>query len=75
MATDKPAPVPTELYAIEVHDAGSDAICHVIAHPIRATSPGTAVWEALRAYPFRIRHWRLQAVPAQQYFQDQESAA
>lgn len=75
MPSDKPAPVPTQLYAIEVRDAETETLCHVISHPVRSPSPATAVWEALRVYPFRIRHWKLKAVPAETYFPRPEAAA
>lgn len=73
-ADEKPAPVPTELFAIEIHDAETDALFHVISHPVRSPSAATAVWEALRVYPFRIRHWRLKAVPARTHFPLTEAA-
>lgn len=69
MPTDN-APPATQLYAIEVHEAGSNDLnfFYVIAHPVRAPSPQTAIWAVLQAYPFHIRHWRLQAVPASRHF-------
>jgi hypothetical protein len=74
VATEKPAPVPTQLYAIEVHESKSDELYYVIAHPVRATNPAMAVWEALRVYSFRLKHWRLQAVPAETHFPKTEAA-
>lgn len=74
MASDSPQ-VQTELYAIEVHEAESGELYHVLRHPIRAPSPATAVWQALQVYRFHIRHWRLQAVPAAQHFPQTEAAA
>jgi len=75
VSAEKPAPVPTKLYAIEVHDAQSDQLFHVVAHPVRAPSPEMAVWDTLRVYAFRLRHWRLKAVPAETHFPQTEAAA
>jgi hypothetical protein len=75
MASDNKAPVPTSLYAIEIYDAKTGSLDHVLAHPVRATSPQMAVWEAVQAYAFKIRHWRLEAVPAQTHFPRTEAAA
>lgn len=75
MAAEKPAPVPTQLYAIEVHDAETGELYHVVSHPVRAPTPAMAIWETLRVYAFRLRHWRLQAVAAETHFPQTEAAA
>lgn len=64
MAADKPVPIPTQLYAIEVHDKTTDELFHVISHPVRATRDTMAVREAALFYGFNAKHWMLKAVPA-----------
>lgn len=68
MVTEKPAPMPTQLYAIEVHDKATDELFHVISHPFRATRDTMAVREAVLTYRFNARHWLLKAVPAEIHF-------
>lgn len=68
MADKKPVSVPTQLYAIEIYDAKTDQLFHVMSHPVRATRDTMAVHEAAREYRFNSRHWLLRAVPAEFHF-------
>ena len=68
MATDKPVPVPTQLYAIEVHDKTTDELFYVVSHPVRATRDTMAVRETALFYGFNSKHWVLKAVPAKTHF-------
>lgn len=72
---EKPAPVPTQLYAVEIYSADDDRLVHVVSHPVRAPSDRLAVWGIVQAYGFRIKDWRLQAVTAETHFPRPEAAA